>query len=67
MGTDKRIRKKENRRQRLDQLAKTDQKRKVRKNIIRALTVVGVIVGVVVIIRVSGGTTSSTPAPTGCR
>jgi len=64
MGTDKRIRKKENRRQRLDQLAKTDQKRKVRKNIIRALTVVGVIVGVVVIIRVSGGTTSSSPAPT---
>ena len=64
MGTDKRIRKKENRRQRLDQLAKSDQKRKVRKNIIRALTVVGVIVGVVVIIRVSGGTTSSSPAPT---
>ena len=56
MGTDKRTRKKENRRQRLDELAKTDQKRKVRKNIIRALTVVGVIVGVVVIIRVSGGT-----------
>ena len=64
MGTDKRIRKKENRRQRLDQLAKSEQKRKVRKNIIRALTVVGVIVAVVVIIRVSGGTTSSSPAPT---
>ena len=64
MGTDKRTRKKENRRQRLDQLAKTDQKRKVRKNIIRALTVVGVIVGVVVIIRVSGGTAGDSSAPT---
>jgi len=64
MGTDKRTRKKENRRQRLDELAKTDQKRKVRKNIIRALTVVGVIVGVVVIIRVSGGTSGSSSAPT---
>jgi len=64
MGTDKRTRKKENRRQRLDQLARTDQKRKVRKNIIRALTVVGVIVGVVVIIRVSGGTAGDSSAPT---
>jgi cyclophilin family peptidyl-prolyl cis-trans isomerase len=64
MGTDKRTRKKENRRQRLDELAKTDQKRKVRKNIIRALTVVGVVVGVVVIIRVSGGTSGSSSAPT---
>ena len=64
MGTDKRTRKKENRRQRLDELAKTDQKRKVRKNIIRALTVVGVIVGVVVIIRVSGGTAGDSSAPT---
>ena len=64
MGTDKRTRKKENRRQRLDQLAKTDQKRKVRKNIIRALTVVGVIVGVVLIIRVSGGTAGDSSAPT---
>ena len=64
MGTDKRTRKKENRRQRLDELAKSDQKRKVRKNIIRALTVVGVIVGVVVIIRVSGGSEGSSSAPT---
>jgi cyclophilin family peptidyl-prolyl cis-trans isomerase len=64
MGTDKRTRKKENRRQRLDQLAKTDQKRKVRKNIIRALTIVGVIIGVVVIIRVSGGTAGDSSAPT---
>ena len=64
MGTDKRSRKKENRRQRLDQLAKTDQKRKVRKNIIRALTVVGIIVLVVVIIRVSGGTAGDSSAPT---
>ena len=67
MGTDKRTRKKENRRQRLDQLAKTDQKRKVRKNIIRALTVIGVIVGVVVIIRVSGGTAGDSSAPTDTR
>ena len=67
MGTDKRTRKKENRRQKLDQLAKTDQKRKVRKNIIRALSVVGVIVGVVVIIRVSGGTTGADSAPTDTR
>jgi cyclophilin family peptidyl-prolyl cis-trans isomerase len=64
MGTDKRNRKKENRRQKLDELAKTDQKRKVRKNIIRALTVVGVIAGVVLIIRVSGGTSGSSSAPT---
>ncbi len=64
MGTDKRTRKKENRRQRLDELAKTDQKRKVRKNIIRALTVVGVIVGVVVIIRVSGGGAGDSSSPT---
>ena len=67
MGTDKRTRKKENRRQKLDQLAKTDQKRKVRKNIIRALTVVGVIVGVVVIIRVSGGTAGDSSATTDTR
>ena len=64
MGTDKRTRKKDNRRQKLDQLAKRDQKRKVRKNIIRALTVVGVIVGVVLIIRVSGGTAGDSSAPT---
>ena len=36
----------------------------MRKNIIRALTVVGVIVGVVVIIRVSGGTAGDSSAPT---
>ena len=59
MGTDKRTRKKENRRQRLDELAKKDQKQKVRKNIIRVLTVVGVIVCVVLIIRVSGGSSDS--------
>ncbi len=64
MGTDKRTRKKENRRQKLDGLAKQGQKQKVRKNIIRALTVVGVIVGVVLIIRVSGGTTGDSSAPT---
>jgi len=64
MGTDKRTRKKENRRQKLDGLAKQGQKQKVRKNIIRALTVVGIIVGVVLIIRVSSGTAGDSSAPT---
>ena len=39
----------------------------MRKNIIRALTVIGVIVGVVVIIRVSGGTAGDSSAPTDTR
>ena len=64
MGTDKRTRKKENRRQKLDGLAKQGQRQKVRKNIIRAFTVVGIIVGVVLIIRVSSGSTGDSSAPT---
>jgi len=54
MGTDKRTRKKENRRLRQDRDAKSFQRQKMRKNIIRILVVLGIIVGVGGIIAVSG-------------
>jgi len=54
MGTDKRTRKKENRRLRQDRDAKSFQRQKMRKNIIRILIVLGIIVGVGGIIAVSG-------------
>lgn len=60
MGTDKRARKKENRRLRQDRDAKSDQRRKTRKNIIRILVVLGIIVGVGAIISVSGGDSTET-------
>jgi len=44
MGTDKRTRKKENRRLRQDRDAKSFQRQKMRKNIIRILVVLGIIV-----------------------
>lgn len=64
MGTDKRIRKKENRRQRLDDLAKQQQRRRTRKNIIRLAVVLTAIVGVAFIIWVSGEDDSTTTGDT---
>jgi cyclophilin family peptidyl-prolyl cis-trans isomerase len=59
MGTNKRVRKKENRQQRIDRESKSRQRRKTRKNIVRLVVVGGIIVGVTVIIAVSGGTDPS--------
>ena len=60
MGTDKRTRKKENRRLRQDRDAKSFQRQKMRKNIIRILVVLGIIVGVGGIIAVSGDDATDT-------
>jgi len=59
MGTDKRNRKKENRRQRLDDLAKQQQRKRTRKLATRAAIFIAVIVGVALIISVSGGSDST--------
>ena len=72
MGTDKRNRKKENRRQKLDDLAKQQQRKRTRKLATRAAIFIAVIVGIALIISVSGGsdspntsdTTLATTAPT---
>ena len=60
MGTDKRNRKKENRRQRLDDLAKQEQRKRTRKLATRAAIFIAVVVGVALIISVSGGSDSTT-------
>jgi len=64
MGTDKRIRKKENRRQRLDDLAKQQQRKRTQKLATRAAIFIAVVVGVALIISVSGGSKSSSTAST---
>ena len=64
MGTDKRNRKKENRRQKLDDLAKQQQRKRTRKLATRAAIFIAVVVGVALIISVSGGSDSSTTSDT---
>lgn len=64
MGTDKRIRKKENRRQRLSELAEQAQRQRIRKRIIRVLIGVAAIFGITAIIFVSGGDSPSTTETT---
>jgi cyclophilin family peptidyl-prolyl cis-trans isomerase len=59
MGTDKRNRKRENRRQRLDDLAKQQQRKRTRKLATRAAIFIAVVVGVALIISVSGGSDST--------
>jgi len=59
MGTDKRNRKKENRRQRLDDLAKQQQRKRTRKLATRAAVFIAVVVGVALIISVSGDSDST--------
>jgi cyclophilin family peptidyl-prolyl cis-trans isomerase len=64
MGTDKRNRKKENRRQRLDDLAKQEQRKRTRKLATRAAIFIAVVVGVALIISVSGGSNSTSTTDT---
>ncbi len=64
MGTDKRIRKKENRRQRLSELAEQAQRQRIRKRIIRVVIGVSAIFALTAIIFVSGGDSSSTTETT---
>ena len=64
MGTDKRNRKKENRRQRLDDLAKQQQRKRTRKLATRAAIFIAVVVGVALIISVSGGSDSTSTTDT---
>jgi cyclophilin family peptidyl-prolyl cis-trans isomerase len=59
MGTEKRNRKKENRRQRLDDLAKQQQRKRTRKLATRAAIFIAVVVGVALIISVSGDSDST--------
>lgn len=60
MGTDKRIRKKENRRQRLSELADQAQRQRLRKRIIRVLIGIAAILGLTAVIFVSGSDSSTT-------
>ena len=64
MGTEKRNRKKENRRQRLDDLAKQQQRKRTRKLATRAAIFIAVVVGVALIISVSGGSDSTSTSDT---
>ena len=64
MGTEKRNRKKENRRQRLDDLAKQQQRKRTRKLATRAAIFIAVVVGVAHIISVSGGSDSTSTSDT---
>ena len=64
MGTDNRNRKKENRRQRLDDLAKQQQRKRTRKLATRAAIFIAVVVGVALIISVSGGSDSTSTSDT---
>ncbi len=69
MGTDKRMRKKETRRNRLDELAAQAHRQRLRKRITNVVIVVAIVVGVALIIKVSGGdkntdTTATTVAAT---
>ena len=59
MGTNKRARKKENRKQRLDQLARQSQRRRQRKVGVRITIVLAIIVGIAGIFSVSGSQESS--------
>ena len=54
MGTDKRNRKKENRRQKLDDLAKQQQRKRTRKRVAQVAIFIAAVVGVALIIWVSG-------------
>ena len=60
MGTDKRIRKKENRRQRLSELADQAQRQRVRSRIIKVLIGVAAVLVLTAIIFFSGGDSSTT-------
>jgi cyclophilin family peptidyl-prolyl cis-trans isomerase len=60
MGTDKRTRKKENRRQRLSELAQQAQRQRLRKRGIKVLVGLVAVFGLTGIIFVSGGNTSTT-------
>jgi cyclophilin family peptidyl-prolyl cis-trans isomerase len=60
MGTNKRARKKENRRQRLDQMARLSQRRRQRKIGARVFIALAVIVGIAGIVNVSGDDASVT-------
>ena len=64
MGTDKRARKKENRRNRQDELATQAQRQRLRKRITKIAIGVATIVGVVLIIRVSGDNNSTVTTAT---
>ena len=64
MGTDKRNRKKENRRQKLDDMAKQQQRKRTRKLATRAAIFIAVVVGVALIISVSGGSDSTSTSDT---
>ena len=64
MGTEKRNRKKENRRQRLDDLAKQQQRKRTRKLATRAAIFIAIVVGVALIISVSGGSDSTSTSDT---
>ena len=64
MGTDKRIRKKENRRQRLSELAEQAQRQRIRKRIIKVVIGVAAILALTAIIFVSGGDSPSTTEST---
>jgi len=50
MGTDKRNRKKENRRQKLDDLAKQQQRKRTRKRVAQVAIFIAAVVGVALII-----------------
>lgn len=60
MGTDKRMRKKENRRQRLSELADQAQRQRLRRRIIKVLIGFAVVLGITAIIFVSGGDAPTT-------
>lgn len=60
MGTDKRTRKKENRRQRLSELAVRAQRQRLRKRGMRVFIGLAAVVGLTAIIFVSGGNSSTT-------
>ena len=60
MGTNKRARKKENRKQRLDQLARQSQRRRQRKVGVRITIVLAIIIGIAGIFSVSGSQDTST-------
>ena len=60
MGTDKRVRKKENRRQRLSELAEQAQRQRLRKRIVRVLIGLAAVLALTAVIYVSGRNSSST-------
>ena len=64
MGTDKRNRKKENRRQKLDDLAKQQQRKRTRKRVAQVAIFIAAVVGVALIIWVSGDSDSTSTSDT---